>query len=302
MIIEKRLKGFDNKLLYDKLNYPQCECGVCPRFFFNSLHVGSRGSGKTYTVVQMIKHYEKHKIKRDGVEYKIRTHLISPTIQANEIYQSLDSLDMKKDAHDNYSDQLLLDIIADVKSEKEEYDKYLLYKSSYEKFMKTPESKLEKLYETDPEIFNLLEEYDYIHPSEFKHEPPKVNIIILDDLLGSNAFTRKTQSVLTNAMIKNRHMKIVFCVLVQSIRAVPKTIRMNCSVFQLAKFGSKKVVLFDIYEEVSNIITVEKFEQLYDHATSFKYGSLIIDTTHSDKRFLSNFNSELFITDDKIKI
>jgi hypothetical protein len=250
----------------------------------------------------MIKHYEKHKIKRDGVEYKIRTHLISPTIQANEIYQSLDSLDMKKDAHDNYSDQLLLDIIADVKSEKEEYDKYLLYKSSYEKFMKTPESKLEKLYETDPEIFNLLEEYDYIHPSEFKHEPPKVNIIILDDLLGSNAFTRKTQSVLTNAMIKNRHMKIVFCVLVQSIRAVPKTIRMNCSVFQLAKFGSKKVVLFDIYEEVSNIITVEKFEQLYDHATSFKYGSLIIDTTHSDKRFLSNFNSELFITDDKIKI
>jgi hypothetical protein len=301
MIIEKRLKGFDNKLLYDKLNYPQCECGVCPRFFFNSLHVGSRGSGKTYTIVQMIKHYEKHKIKRDGVEYKIRTHLISPTIQANEIYQSLDSLDMTKNAHDNYSDQLLLDIIKDVKAEKEEYDKYLLYKSSYETFMKTPEAKLEKLYETDPEIFNLLEEYDYIKPSEFKHDPPKVNIIILDDLLGSNAFTRKTQSVLTNAMIKNRHMQICFCVLVQSIKAVPKTIRMNCSVFQLAKFGSKKVILSDIYEEVSNVITIEKFEQLYNHATNRKYGSLIIDTTN-EKRFMSNFDFELFISDDKKKI
>ena len=77
---------------------------------------------------------------------------------------------------------------------------------------------------------------------------------------------------------------------------------MNCSVFQLAKFGSKKIILNDIYEEVSNIITIEKFEQLYDHATSFKYGSLIIDTTHGDKRFLSNFNSELFVTDDKNKI
>ena len=243
----------------------------------------------------MITHYEKHKITKDGVEYKLRTHLISPTIQANEIYQSLDSLNMKKDSHDNYSDQLLLDIIEDVKTEKAEYDKYLLYKKSYDKFMKTPESKYEKLYETDPEIFNLLEEYDYIHPSEFKHEPPKVNIIILDDLLGSNAFTRKTQSVLTNAMIKNRHMQICFAVLVQSIRAVPKTIRMNCSVFQLAKFGSKKVVLQDIYEEVSNIITIEKFEQLYDFATSKKYGSLIIDTTHGEKRFLSNLDSELFI-------
>ena len=208
---------------------------------------------------------------------------------------------MKEDSHDNYSDQLLLDIIKDVKAEKEEYEKYLLYKSSYEKFIRTPESKYEKLYDTNPEIFNLLEEYDYIHPKDFKHEKPAVNIIILDDLLGSNAFTRKTQSVLTNAMIKNRHMQIVFCVLVQSIRAVPKTIRMNCSVFQLAKFGSKKVVLQDIYEEVSNIITVEKFEELYDFATSKKYGSLIIDTTHPEKRFLSNLDSELFITDE-IKI
>jgi len=300
MIIEKKLKGFDNKLLYDKLNYPQCSCGACPKFFFNSLHVGARGSGKTYTVVQMIKHYEKHKIIRDGVEYKLRTHLISPTIQANEIYQSLDSLNMKEDSHDNYSDQLLLDIIKDVKAEKEEYEKYLLYKSSYEKFIRTPESKYEKLYHTNPEIFNLLEEYDYIHPKDFKHEKPAVNIIILDDLLGSNAFTRKTQSVLTNAMIKNRHMQIVFCVLVQSIRAVPKTIRMNCSVFQLAKFGSKKVVLQDIYEEVSNVIGIDEFEMLYDFATSKKYGSLIIDTTHSEKRFLSNLDSELFI--DKIKI
>ena len=246
MIIEKKLKGFDNKLLYDKLNYPQCSCGACPRFYWNMLNIGSRGSGKTYTVVQMIKHYEKHKITRDGVEYKLRTHLISPTIQANEIYQSLDSLDMKKDAHDDYSDKLILDIIEDIKAKKAEYDKYLLYKTSYEKFVKTPESKYEKLYDTDPEIFNLLEEYDYIHPSDYKHEPPKVNIIISDDLLGSDAFTRKTKSVLTNAMIKNRHSGVCFALLVQSIKAVPKNIRLNCSVFQLAAFKNKKIVLQDI--------------------------------------------------------
>jgi len=117
---------------------------------FDSLHVGARGSVKTYTVVQMIKYYEKHKITRDGVEYKLRTHLISPTIQPNEIYQSLDSLDMEKDVHDNYSNKLLLDIIEDIKTEKAEFDKFSLYKKSYEKFMKTPESKYEKLYDTKP--------------------------------------------------------------------------------------------------------------------------------------------------------
>jgi len=80
--------------------------------------------------------------------------------------------------------------------------------------LKTPESKYEQLYDEEPEIFNLLEEYEYIHPKDFKHEQPKVNIIILDDLLGIDAFTKKRNSVLTNAMIKNRHMQICFAVLV----------------------------------------------------------------------------------------
>ena len=299
MIVEKKLEGFNNKIKFDKLNYPQCSCGKCPRFYWNMMNIGSRGSGKTYTICQMIKHYEKHKIMKDGTEYKIRTHLISPTIQANEIYQSLDSLDMEKDAHDEYNDELLLSIIEDIKAEKKEYEKYLLYKEYYEKFMKTPESKLEKLYDENPEIFQLLEEYEYIHPKDFKHEPPKVSIVILDDLLGSDAFTKKTKSVLVNAMIKNRHMGICFAVLVQSIKAVPKNIRLNCSVFQLASFKNKKVILEDIYDEVSNVIGLDEFEELYDFATDKPYGSLIIDTTNG-KRFLSNLDSELFLQNKNV--
>ena len=299
MIVEKKLEGFNNKLKFDKLNYPQCSCGKCPRFYWNMMNIGSRGSGKTYTICQMIKHYEKHKIMKDGTEYKICTHLISPTIQANEIYQSLDSLDMEKDAHDEYNDDLLLNIIEDIKTEKKEYDKYLLYKKYYERFMKTPESKLEKLYDEEPEIFHLLEEYEYIHPKDVKHESPKVNVVILDDLLGSDVFTKKTKSVLVNAMIKNRHMGICFAVLVQSIKAVPKNIRLNCSVFQLASFKNKKVILEDIYDEVSNVIGLDEFEELYDFATDKPYGSLIIDTTNG-KRFLSNLDSELFLQNKNV--
>ena len=59
---------------------------------------------------------------------------------------------------------------------------------------------------------------------------------------------------LTNAMIKNRHINVCLAVLVQSIRAVPQKIRMNCIVFQLAAFKNQKVVLSDIHEEVSNVI------------------------------------------------
>jgi len=299
MIIEKKLDGFNNKLSYDVLNYPQCTCGKCFQFYFNSLHIGARQSGKTYSVVQMIKHYEKNKIIKNGTEYKLRTFLISPTIQANQIYQSLDSLDMKKDAYDDYSDKILLDILDDIKADKKRYDKYLLYKKYYEKFNKTPENKLDKLYDEEPEIFHLLEEYGYENPKNIKQEYGKINIIILDDLLGSDCFSKKTKSVLTNALIKNRHMGVCFVLLVQSIKAVPKNIRLNCSVFQLASFKNKKVILEDIYDEVSNVIGIDQFEELYDHATAKPYGSLIIDTTNG-KRFLNNLDSELFIDNKNI--
>lgn len=292
VVVETKLEGFDNKLSFTKLNYPQCSCGKCPKFFWNSLNIGARGSGKTYTIVQMIKHYEKNKIMRDGVVYKLRTHLISPTIQANEIYQSLDSLDMDKDAHENYTDKLILDIIAGIKERKQKYEDYLLYKKYYEKVMKIPENKLEKAYDENPDMFHLLERFNYQHPSEIEHEKPEVNIVILDDLLGSDAFTRRTKSTLVNAMIKNRHIGVCFALLVQSIRSVPKNIRLNCSVFQLATFKNKKMILEDIYEEISNVIGIDDFEELYDHATAKPYGSLIIDTTNG-KRFLSNLDFEL---------
>ena len=292
VVIETKLDGFNDKLKFDKLNYPQCSCGKCFKFFFNSLHIGARQSGKTYSVVKIIKHYENNKITKDGVEYKVRTHLISPTIQANEIYQSLNSLDMKKDTHENYTDKLIVDIIDDIKQRKIKYDEYLVYKKYYEKVMRTPDDKLDNLYEKEPELFNLLEKYNFQNPKEIDHEPPEINIIVLDDLLGSDAFSKKTKSVLTNAMIKNRHIGVVFMVLVQSIRAVPKNIRLNCSVFQLATFKNKKMILEDIYEEVSNVINIDDFEELYDHATAKPYGSLIIDTTNG-KRFLSNLDFEL---------
>lgn len=292
VVIETKLDGFNDKLKFDKLNYPQCNCGKCFKFYFNSLHIGARQSGKTYSVVKIIKHYENNKITKDGIQYKIKTHLISPTIQANEIYQSLESLDMKKDAHEDYSDKLLIDIINKIKERKTKYEEYILYKKYYEKLMKTPENKLDALYEKEPDLFNLLEKYDYKNPNELEHESPEINIVILDDLLGSDAFSKKTKSTLTNAMIKNRHIGVVFMVLVQSIRAVPKNIRLNCSVFQLATFKNKKIILEDIYEEVSNVINIDDFEELYDHATAKPYGSLIIDTTNG-KRFLSNLDFEL---------
>ena len=59
-------------------------------------------------------------------------------------------------------------------------------------------------------------------------------------------------------------MGINFAILFQSVQSAPKNIRMNCSVFQLATFKNKKVVLEDMYEEFSNVVSLANFEKLYD--------------------------------------
>jgi hypothetical protein len=44
-----------------------------------------------------------------------------------------------------------------------------------------------------------------------------------------------------------------------------------------------------MFEEISNILTEEQFQELYDNAlnaTQEQYGALIIDSTHKEKRFL----------------
>lgn len=297
-ITEKPISGFNTKLKYDKLNYPRCSCNNCPAFYFNMLSVAARQSGKTYTICQLIKHYETHKIiDKDGEIYPLRTILISPTVAANEIYTSLNSLDYDNDVYEEYNDNILLDIIENIKEIKKECEDFQEYKKFYKIFEKTPENKLSQLYDKHPEAFMKLEEQDFKHFTDIpqpRYKNPPVNVVILDDMMCNGAFSNKTKSALTNAFIKNRHLRICFCLLVQSLKSVPKPMRLNSSLFFLGKFQNKSIVLDDIYSEVSNVLTMEQFDQLYTHATNEKYGALILDLTEG-KKFLKNFDTELIL-------
>ena len=84
--------------------------------------------------------------------------------------------------------------------------------------------------------------------------------------------------------------------LVQDLKAcIPKSIRVNCSLFVLFKFSNKKVIE-DIYEEVASTIPIEDFEKLYKYATENDHDALVIDfTTEKQYRFKQNFNKILSI-------
>ena len=295
MITETPIKDFNSKLKNSSLNYPQCECGKCPKMFFNFLAVASRQSGKTYTITKLIKHYEDHTIQdNDGNISKIRTFVISPTVDANPILKSLKSID-EDDIYDVYTDDNLQDILNKVTAMKEESLEYTKYKSAYLKYMRLKVNEIHKL--SDDELHLLtshnFENYKTLPVPKWGERP--ISFVLLDDILGSRALTTSKRSVLMNAFIKNRHHSICFFLCVQSMKGIPKEIRLNSSVFFLGRFANKKMVLEDAYEEVSNALTMNEFEELYDYAiNSSKYGSLLIDLTDG-KRYLSGLDSMLEI-------
>jgi hypothetical protein len=74
-------------------------------FFFTSMFICAKNSGKTYGLVKIIKNYEDQPIKDSkNNTLQIRTILFSPTgkSEAYPIYTTLKSLDFENDVIENY--------------------------------------------------------------------------------------------------------------------------------------------------------------------------------------------------------
>lgn len=297
MITEKQRIGFDTKLKYTKLKYPECKCsGDCPKFYWNYLGIGARNTGKTYSAVQLLKHYETCKdsiIDPDGNKYDLKFFLISPTSSANPIYKSLDSLD-EDDIYDTYSDKVLQNIMDQIDAIRKETDEYIQYKTAYKKFLKLGEENIQKLKNEDLLLLTAkdFEEPDVVFDG-IEYKNPLVSVIILDDLLGSECFSKKNQSLLKYYLIRNRHKRICFMILSQAMRAIPKDIRLNCNCFFFGAFKNQKMIENDLYEEVSKEFTLDEFKNMFDYATKEQYGALVVDCTRDQLKLSKNWDKVL---------
>lgn len=294
MITEVPITEFNGKLKYKKLEYPQCTCNKCPRFFFNMVCCASRQSGKTHCISRLIKHYEDNIIKdSDDNVVKCRTFVVSGTIDANPVLTSLKSIDFENDTYTEYSDDVIEEIMAEIARVKEECQEYKDYKKAYTKYMKLKVNEISKLTDEELQLLTKHNFDDYKNIPQSKYEVPPVNFILFDDILGTKALSSSKRSKLMNLYIKNRHLQVCCFIAVQSMRGLSREIRLNTSVFFLGKFANKKIVLEDMFEEVSNVVpSIDVFEQLYDKATEDKYGALIIDLTDG-KRFMKNLDAVL---------
>lgn len=299
-IKEIELDAFKDKINNSKLDYPKSDNKDLFQLFFNYMGVASRGGGKTYNTIKIIKEYEKSKMISAQGEHKIRTILISPTYDANKsLWSNLKSLN-ENDIYESYSEATLRDIIDDINDIINEVDIYNKYVYYYDLIDKTPKNEIEKVLKSNPEISFILKKFNYENPVKvkryFRYTTKPITFLILDDIMGSSALNRKSENLLKYWLIKNRHIFTSFFILVQSIKSIPKDMRLNCNLFYLGKFSNKKAILNDLYEEVSSVMTEKEFEALYDKAVNDnQHGALIIDLSGSKKRFYNNLEKELII-------
>jgi hypothetical protein len=298
MIQEIKLNGLNNEPVKTHKKQPPMSINKdLPPCYFTSIFIGSKGSGKTYSVVKLLKNYEKYPIyDSDGNKLVMRVIVFCPTIHsaANPIYESLKYL-AEEDIILDYSDDKLLGKLQEIEQEKlfiEEYKEYLLV---WKKYMKIDED-MSLL--THDELL-ILSKFDFTDPEhmrkpEFKN--PRINFIIFDDLVGdANAF-KKSHSAINNLCIKHRHLQCNLLFTTQYIKAIPPVLRRNLDIFVIFKFANVQSVVEQIYPEISGIIKEEDFEILFEYATKDKHNALIIDQTSKQNVFKLNWDVALKIS------
>ena len=294
MIKEFKLNSLNNIVpKVNKKEPPKSVNNDLTPFFFTSMFIGAKNSGKTYGLVKMIKNYEDQPIKDSkGNTLEIRTILFSPTgkSEANPIYTTLKSLDFTNDVIEQYTDNKLIDKLNEIEKDKEDIEDYNKYVKAYKIFEKNENINL-----IDPEYLILLHQYDFEHYENIpkpKYKHPPIVFIILDDLIGDNKVFKR-QSLINNITIKHRHLGVNLVFTSQNPKSIPNIIRNNIDLYVLYKFANVKMVLEKLYEEVSNLLTEKQFEDLYKHATNEAHDALVIDThpnIERDNRFKKNFN------------
>ena len=297
MIQEIKLNGLNNEPVKTNKKTPPMSINKdLPPCYFTSIFIGSKGSGKTYSVVKLLKNYEKYPIyDSDGNKLTMRVIVFCPTINssANPIYESLKHLD-ENDIILDYSDDKLLDKLHEIEEEKQFIEDYKEYVTVWKKYMKIDEDM--SLLHHDELL--ILSKFDFTDPEnmkkpEYKH--PIINFLIFDDLVGDAHAFKKSHSALNNLCIKHRHLQCNLIFTTQYIKAIPPVIRRNLDIFIIFKFANVKSVTEQIYPEISGIIKEEEFELLFDYATENKHNALIIDQTLKQNIFKLNWDVALKI-------
>ncbi len=255
----------------------------CPKPHLIFLVSGATGSGKTNSLVQLLRAYKEHDVFQKHI-------LISPTAMTDKNYDSLE-LDER---YDGYSDQLICDIVEQQKADMKQWEEDNEAQKLYDRYMRANKTKRERFSEDDLlRLTSMITMEGVMQRPESEFDKSPFLCVILDDLGSSGAF-KHGNCAMNSLVCKSRHWQMSVIVSVQHPFQCPRAMRAQLS--NLMLFPNKdKTIIKELGEENATRITPDQFLMLHQHATAEKHNFLYCDFRENEYR--KNFDEELIVPD-----
>jgi len=292
MIIEEPISNLPTPYFkINKTNEPQSRNPNLPPLFFSCLIVGSKNSGKSYAMTSLLKMFEENPIYDVyGNQLEQRIILFSPTAlnESNVVFKNLRNLSAD-DIHLEYSDELLEEILTDIKAHIDEVNEYHRYKKALEKYNNSSDALTE-------------DEYYMLFYNNFLPIPEKRHIIThicFDDLIGDKqVFKKSRDGGLVKFLLKHRHLYTNIFITTQYINAIQPIIKNNIDIFCLFKYANLNDIIKKFYPNVSGVMNENQFKEIYQHSSKDKFNFLTIISHNALKGRLlirKNWNVNLMV-------
>jgi len=273
----------------DDIKWPKLPEEIPPNHgtpFFSNLTLGTRGQGKTHSVLEMMSNII-------PLNFYNVFYCVSPTRQGDPKQKAFfNNLEEKYDVHyfEEFDEKTLTEIKESIEQNILLHRQYIKIKNVVDKFKKRGEKSL-----TEEELLMLapyLEE-DYLgdiddiydeFPDYIKRDIPPCSYIFIDDCYGSRLLTKTTgYNPLTWLIIRHRHLYTSISLLVQGLQNIPRAIRSNCIlwiVFQQRARCDLKI----LYQENANVFdSEEEFKMIMDKLREKEHSFLYMDTSSTMK-------------------
>lgn len=237
----------------------------CPKLFFIGAIVGSRGSGKTHAMIQLMQMYNASKTFD-------KTYVICPTYDSDPKYKLFETLDTQLTVHREFNDAIWAEVEEEIQGDLDEYDAYVERLAIWKKAMNPKQ--IETLSEDE---YAELERTGFEKPStRWKHGKP-TSVLILDDLVGSSLYRADCKGRFNSWAIRHRHARTAVIFLAQVwANAVPRQLRANLSLALLFRCKNTGITK-EIASEFSSYVSIEDFQAMWDQATAEDHGFLLCD-------------------------
>jgi len=253
-----------------------------PRNHFVCIIHSSKGTGKTNTVINLIKDYDKTKFFQ-------KVYLFSPSYEADPKYQHLNDGNYDLRVYNDFTNDIFQEVMEDIQADLDEWNHYLYRVKLYEKLQKAKSLKQF----TQHDLFQL-DEMAYDKPiAPFPCEP--FSLICFDDLASNKQLMSQGKSLVNSVLLRCRHFRTSFIYVVQQYRnAVPKIVRANTDLFILAISKSRKD-MEAIAEELTSYASVNDIVSMWQKATAEPYNYFVINlmSPNANLKFSRNFDEPL---------